>query len=112
MPEANGGCGGNGMTRSNGETAERARTSHAGEAGRSAGRWIERHRNSQAFRDRLWLVIAGALYPIRAKRITGMDSVRAPCLRCSVSCRFLRNLRSPPAFRRVSHEMERRSRGH
>jgi len=98
------------MTRRNGGTEHER--SHAGAAGRSAGRWIERHRNSQAFRDRLWLVIAGALYPIRAKRITGMDSVRAPFRRFSVSCRFLRNLRSPPAFRRVSHEMERRSRGH
>ena len=58
------------------------------------------------------LVTAAPLHPTRAKRITGMDSVRAPFRRFSVSCRFLRNLRSPPAFRRVSHEMERRSRGH
>jgi len=43
------------MTRRNGGTEHER--SHAGAAGRSAGRWIERHRNSQAFRDvcGLWL---------------------------------------------------------
>ncbi len=71
------------MTRRNGVTEIKRRGRHAGEAGHSAGRWIDRSRNSQAFAFDYGLVIATALYPSRAKRDTGM----APpfVLRVSVS---------------------------
>ena len=51
MPEgatlagANGVYAGNGITRSNGETEIGRRERHTGEAGHSAGRWIEHRRN-------------------------------------------------------------------
>ena len=73
---------GNGSTRSNGETEIKRRERHPGEAGHSAGRRIERRRNSQAAAIDPWLVIAAPLYPIRAKRVTGMASF---VLRVSVS---------------------------
>ena len=76
------------MPRGNGATEVKRRERHAGEAGHSTGLWIERHRNSQALAIDCWLVIAAALYPTRAKRVTGMAPpfvLRFP--RCSVSNR-------------------------
>ena len=83
----------NGPPRSNGETEIERRERHAGEAGHSAGRWIERpaiHKLLQRFSA---CDCGGALSnPHEAHHRHG-TSVRAPLLRVSVSIRFLRPLR-------------------
>jgi len=66
----------------------------AGDAGLSAGSWIERHTDRKPICDGLWLAIGVSLDPCRAKRGTGgranlrywkTSQLRSsPLLRCSV----------------------------
>ena len=78
------------MTRRNGATEIKRRERHAGGAGHTAGRWIERHRNSQALRDEWSCNCDGALSKPREALHRHGASVRPPFHRCSVSIRYLR----------------------